>query len=237
MKDGELLFAEATANMEQKVLKERIKDFMANIEPLDILTEFVMKMRKELRETLIKEESEDVREKIIEKFNEDLHDFHAVYLEGLITMRRFEERSQIKVLSFLSLYVRYREFFQQIENKYEDFVLNKAKFGRTVMDFKEYLLSGWDVFVYLMPEPLHTMYDMVEISDDTVLEETDWDGTKEKRGKEIIRRNGECGGIVFAFVHVEEGNNEEGESVRIFYFYSISIDGKEMRYFRHEKSK
>jgi len=238
MKDGEQHFVEATANTEQRLDRERIRDVMGSMQPLNMITESVMKLRKELREQLLAESNGEVRTQMVEKFNEDLHDFHRTYLEGLVTMVRFEKYSDMKALPFLSLYARYKGFFEHLGNEYENFFINKEKFGRTTMDFQEYLLSGWDVFVYLLPEPLHKIYDMVAIADHTEIEETDWDGEKKKKGKEIIRRNGECGGRVFAFVYVEEdGNNEEGERVRIFHFYSVSVDGKEMRHFKHERSK
>jgi len=235
MKDGELLFAKATANTEQKLLRERIRDIMTSVEPLGLLTEFVMKLRRELRKTLLEEKDGAAREKILEKFNEDLHDFHVAYLEGLVIMHQYDEYSELKALPFLSFNVRHKELFQHIDNDYGNFFVNSGSFRGLDMDFKDFLRSGWDVLVYLVPEPLHTLYDMVEITEDTLLEETDWDGTKEKRGKEVIRRNGECGGKVLTFVHVEEENNEEEENVVVMHFYAVSIDGKEMRHYRHER--
>jgi hypothetical protein len=236
MKDGELLFVEATANTKQEFLRERIRDVVNGVESIALLTESIIKQRAKLRVDLLASKDKLDRERIIEKFNEDLRDFEIVYLEGLVAMLQFAGHSDIKALSFLSLYARYKEIFRNVDKNMADFSINKIKIKRGVsFDVQDFLLSGWDVFVYELSRPPDDSFGWVGIDDDTVIEETDWDGVKSKQGKEIIRRNGECGGKVFAFVYVEktsEGRNDE----RVLHFYSVSIDGKEMRHYTYKRS-
>jgi len=234
MKDGELLFVAATANTEQVLLKESMKDLMVCREPLEILTDAVMQQRVKLRTEILGVEDVEAREKVLEKYVEDLHDFHVSYLNGLIAMNLYKKYSDMKALPFLSYYTRYKKMLDLVD-KVDNFLINVLELDGLVFDIQEFLLSSWDVLIYVLDKPLHDEWDMEEVTPDSVIEEVDWDGVKPKKGREIIRRNGECGGRVVAFVYVEEVDSEGEENVRMVHFYSISVDGKTMRHFKHER--
>jgi len=241
MKEGELLFIEATANTEQIFMRERIEDVIYNDVPIELLTGAVMHYRTLFRKKLLKAENNDEREKAIEEFNKQLHDFEVAYLKGLMAMSGFGGYSGIKAVPFLSWYTRYSKMLEIITTPISDFATNtlRFRFGRpnVTFDVQKRILSGWDVFIYRLPSKPDSSWDLVEIDDSTVIEETDWDGTKTKKGIEIIRRNGECGGKVFVFVYMEDVNNEEGTArEKMFHFYSVSIDGKEMRHYQTKQS-
>jgi hypothetical protein len=237
MNDGELLFLKTTANTEQNFMRERISDVMYSENPLDLITDVVMAQRVLLRKRLLDAESDEEREEAKVHFAELLRDFELAYLRGMKAMPDFERLSGIKAVSFLFWYTRYFKFLDMIENPASNYVENEYifRFGRSNKTFKiqDFLLSDWDVLIYLLPDKPDFSWDVVEISDDTEIEETDWDGTKTKKGKEIIRRNGECGGKVFVFVYMEDVNNEgSGTKEKLFHFYSVSTDGREMRHYQ-----
>jgi len=222
--DEETLFDEAVMSAPNRAETQRLAEIIDSSTFLEMFQAVAMAMRNELRAKLLNTTTDKEVELLYADFFKEVEDLYKSHYEAIVCAHEINELGDIRFLDFLKWYVRNKRFLEYRNgNKHLD---EYAPFN---FDFKIGLFrSAWHVNLYEVNQPLHTIFKMKEITKDTVIEETDWDGTKPKTGIEIIRRCGECGGIVISFCYIED---LDGGKKR-FYFYSVSPDGKEMRMYK-----
>ena len=224
MKRGEKMFINAVANTGKKLLTYQLTDAHSICGPVELLSLAVANRREELREAFLKEEDVEKRNELSAEYYNDLREFYRAYFEALQSSDWFPYET--KLVPYLHYHIRYKKFFPYFNENEE--IKNVLTAFEKRYNIAKYMLSGWSVYIFRLTRPLDYVFDVVDITDDTIIEEKDWDGLKSKKGIEIIRRNGECGNFVMVFVYLDE--NEGMDNAKL-HFYSTSIDGEEIRHY------
>lgn len=216
----------------------KINQIFNSTDMLKPITSAVMKMRQDLRNFIVEKmhENRDTANSIAmdnivmdktEVYYKHLTNLYSVYFSAVELMSVFGKVVDIRVMEFLKFYNRYRELLTYITDDYYMDSLNDY-------DLRMSFYSSWSVYAFRVKQPLHTVFKMREIDEDSIIEETDWDGTKSMKGLHIIRRNGECDGVILSLLFIEEvdeSKSREKKKKQILHFYSVSEDGKEYRHF------
>jgi len=221
--DGKAMYQ----TMEQELNKDwqdsRISQVLSNENFPQSYTTGVANMRSALRKFVL---SESNAKEIVtghEQYFVALKDYYSTHVERMELLHGIVEKADVRLGPFLEFHKKCAELFGLWSgNVYTNM--------HPTMDFdiKTNFLSAWEVIIIeLSTRPEGEMF---VVTRETKLTEVDYDGTKEKTGVEIIRRGGECDGVVFIFLFVEDKYDGDTKIGKIFHFYSIACESDQMRH-------
>jgi hypothetical protein len=209
----------------------KLKEVVESNNFLPMFNAAIIAMRGELRSKLLDTKDSAEVAVVYADFYKDIQEFYKEHYDIIKYMYEVMSLEEgVKAIQFMKWYLHNKIFIP-----YKTGVMHNNEYAELDFELRVGLFkSAWNVFLFEVSEPLHKKMPMVEIAKTTKIEEEDWDGKKEKIGIEIIRRSSECGGIIISFAYVEDLPKDKG---KMFYFYAVSPDGKENRYYKQKLLK
>lgn len=221
--DGKAMYQ----TMEQELNKDwqdsRLSQVLANEKFPHSYTTGVANMRGTLRKFVLSESDAKEIDTGYEHYFAALKDYYSIHVERMEMLQTIVEKADVRLGPFL-------EFCQKYARLFKLWSGNVYTNMHPTMDFdiKTNFLSAWEVIIIeLSARPEGEVF---EVTRETELTEVDYDGTKAKKGVEIIRRGGECDGVVFIFLFVEDKYDGDTKIGKIFHFYSIACESDQMRH-------
>jgi len=183
----------------------------------------VANLRSTLRKFVLSESNAKKIDTGYKHYFTALKDYYSTHVERMEMLQSIVEKADVRLGPFLDFYQKYTSLFKLWSgNVYVNM--------HPTMDFdiKTNFLSAWEVIIIeLSARPEGEIF---EVTRETELTEVDYDGTKVKKGVEIIRRGGECDGVVFIFLFVEDKYDGGTKIGKVFHFYSIACESEQVRH-------
>lgn len=200
-------------------------DYYNSDAPMKATVKYVMGLRRTLREKVLSADKSEVPV-LMEQYWKDLYDVYVMERDMANLAKTLTENYNIKVgTSYLYHYLQRTKLLSSMERV--DMYLNRLPWNN--MDFVEFFKTWWNVlFIELKEDPRVVYKDKVKfvnITADTIIEETNYMGTKKKSGCEIIRRNAEVfsgeedeAGTVVVYIYVQDNPGTEIRTRTVFCF-------------------
>lgn len=227
--DGKKLFNDVVGGVEYRAYTTNLKQFVDGTSFLPMFDAAIIALRARLRIDLLNSTTVDERREIYEEFYNELEGFYKEHYEAIKNAYDFMniDDVDIKAIPYLKWFLRHSALLEHRTGEMHITTYEPLDFEFTVGLFK----SAWPVYLFEVAEPLHENLLMKKIDKDTEIMEEDWDGEKPKTGIEIMRRCGECDGIVIMFAYIEDLEDADG---KMFHFYAVAPDGSEVRYYEQK---